>query len=103
MGPGLVPVAGAAAARGETPLPPPRRTPTLCSPACLDGPPLLLAAPPAGDDFVRLLAEQHHDDHSYRWDSATGDVAPNATQVDSQLDFYWQTDMRGAAGVIDQM
>lgn len=56
-----------------------------------------------GDDFVRLLAEQHHDDHSYRWDSATGDVAPNATQVDSQLDFYWQTDMRGAAGVIDQM
>lgn len=52
---------------------------------------------------MRLLAEQHHDDHSYRWDSATGDVAPNATQVDSQLDFYWQTDMRGAAGVIDQM
>ncbi|KAL4419292.1 hypothetical protein ABPG77_008342 [Micractinium sp. CCAP 211/92] len=56
-----------------------------------------------GDDFVRLLAEQHHDDHSHRWDSATGDVAPNATNVDSQLDFYWQTDMAGIAGVVDQM
>lgn len=41
-----------------------------------------------GDAFVRLLAERHHDDHSFRWDSSTGEAAPKATQIDSQLDFY---------------
>lgn len=57
----------------------------------------------AGDAFVRLLAERHHDDHSFRWDSSTGEAAPKATQIDSQLDFYWRTDMGGMAEVIDQL
>ncbi|KAL4424085.1 hypothetical protein ABPG75_001386 [Micractinium tetrahymenae] len=56
-----------------------------------------------GDEFVRLLAEQHHDDHFYRWDSSTGELVPNTTRSDSQLDFYWQTNMTGIAGVVDQL
>ncbi len=76
--------------------------PRVCASQPLPSPPAFPLLH-AGDDFVRLLAEHHHDDHSHRWDSATGDVAPNATNVDSQLDFYWQTDMAGIAGVVDQM
>lgn len=56
-----------------------------------------------GSKFVESIGARYHDDHFYHWNSTTGEVVPNTTQSDSQLDFYWRTDAAAIATVVQQM
>lgn len=49
------------------------------------------------------ISQFYHSDHFFHWNSTTGEVVPNTTQSDSQLDFYWRTDAAAIAAEVQKM